>query len=31
VLAFILGLQIVLFGLLLVASAFLGSRAREGV
>ena len=31
VLAFILGLQIALFGLLLVASAFIGPRAREGV
>jgi uncharacterized membrane protein HdeD (DUF308 family) len=31
VLAFILGLQVALFGVLLVASAFIGPRAREGV
>jgi uncharacterized membrane protein HdeD (DUF308 family) len=31
VLAFLLGLQIVLFGILLVAGAFLGPRTREGV
>jgi uncharacterized membrane protein HdeD (DUF308 family) len=31
ILAFLLGLQIVLFGVLLVATAFIGPRAREGV
>jgi uncharacterized membrane protein HdeD (DUF308 family) len=31
VLAFILGLQVLLFGVLLVAAAFIGPRAREGV
>jgi uncharacterized membrane protein HdeD (DUF308 family) len=31
ILAFLLGLQVVMFGVLLVATAFIGPRAREGV